>query len=253
MRKATTVKPLLWKKPSFKSQSADYKLVWLLLTAGPDTNLSGLVSYSLREMAEYTSLSEARVKKVLTEMVEAKRILWDDQYHLILILRYIKHNPIRNAKLERGALYHIRAYEKHEFYEPCVYLIEGGDPDMVWDTIYGDRDNKKEKTKSKTKSKASTTTEKVVDSGWAMVKIWNRFFGKSTTPNDSVLRAVRAALNCVPDAGPDDFAAVVKMRITEDWVDPGKYGVQSLIRAKDIASHIERARERGDQSGIIRY
>ena len=131
MRKSTTMKPIVWQKPSFRSWSAPARFVFIFLTTGPETNLSGLVRYPISEISESTGLPTAKVRAALQELSDAKRVLWDESFNLILILRWIKHNPLNNSKLESGALNQIAAYENHDFHRIAISLINGADPDRV--------------------------------------------------------------------------------------------------------------------------
>lgn len=131
MRKATTVKPVMWRKRSFKSLSPDAKFLYLFLLTGPDTNLSGLVSYSVVEMAEFTGMTKSVIKLTMDELVSTKRVIWDIGDDLVLLLRWSKHNPRSNEKQEIGATNCIEAYKHHPFHEITVSLLSGADPDMV--------------------------------------------------------------------------------------------------------------------------
>ncbi len=135
MRKATTVKPIMWRKPSFKKLSSNTKFVFLFLLTGPDTNLSGILSYSVDEICSFTKLDKRAVKASLLELVESRRILWDDEVDMILVVRWIYHNPVTNPKLLAGALAHIRPYEFHKFFEIANCLISGDDPDILLDSL----------------------------------------------------------------------------------------------------------------------
>ncbi len=131
MRKATTIKPIMWKKRSFSRLSVDAKLTFLLLTTGPDTNLAGLVSYSVEEIALLTSLTVGRVKAAMAELVESNRVMWDEDAAMVLLLNWVKHNPLNNHKLVVGAVGCILAYENHPFHEIAISLVNGASLDRV--------------------------------------------------------------------------------------------------------------------------
>ena len=125
MRKATTIKPIMWNKPGFRSLSTDARFVFFFLITGPATSLSGLFSYPVETISSCTGIKQPSVKKAMSELVDSGRIMWDEEWGLVLVLKWVKHNPM-NDKLTTGALNEIRAFEFHEFHKIAKYLINNG-------------------------------------------------------------------------------------------------------------------------------
>lgn len=125
MRKATTTKPVMWRKPSFKNLSPNAKLIYLFLLTGPDTNAAGMVSYPMPEIVDSTGLSKADAKKALKELQDSGRVMWDESVSLFLIIRWIKHNPLVSPKLETSARSVISAWGWHEFYGIADSILSG--------------------------------------------------------------------------------------------------------------------------------
>jgi len=235
----------MWRKSTFRQLSSDARYLYLFLMTGPETNLAGLVMYAVDEITGHTGLTEGRVLKAMAELVDTDRILWDQAASLVFVIRWIKHNPLKSPQQIKGAVGQLSAYENHPFHEIATSALSGGLPDRVLigyregiDTLQGQGDlNPIQKEKKDTKKEA------VFEIGQAMVAVFNDHFNLNRRANQSVVSAIRKALVVVPNATAEDFANVVRMRITEEWFKPETYGVESMIRTDKIAGHIERAKE----------
>jgi len=115
----------MWRKPSFKSLSPNAKLAYLFLITGPDTNMAGLVSYTIPDIADCTGIKRPEVKKAIRELVDAERLLWDQDVDLFLILRWFKHNPLTSPKHEISAQNVIAAWEWHGFHGIVDSMLSG--------------------------------------------------------------------------------------------------------------------------------
>ena len=121
----------MWRKWKRKKFPPDVRLTFSFLLSGEDTNLAGLVTYSVDELVGFTGLSESRLRKAMTFLVDSGRVLWDELNDLILLVRWIKHNPVNNPKHQSGAINSISVYENHPFHEIAVSLINGANPDTL--------------------------------------------------------------------------------------------------------------------------
>ena len=257
MRKATTVKPIMWRKPSFRRLNPNTKLLFLLLTTGPEVNLGPIQAYTLEEMMAMTGLKAEEVRESIGYLVAKNRVLWDPEYGLVLLLRWIKHNPLTNEKLEAGAMNSIAAYEHHYFYEKAVSLINGADPDTLCDGVSDgvsytpqiplrDRDRDREKKEKSLKKENHPVKDSVC---CQILDLVNDKFGLQRKQTKALFHAVDL---CFKEGyAPDDVVKVARHRLTEGWWEPRKYGAESLIRLKSFESALERATEEPPKPKVV--
>ena len=238
MRKATTVKPVMWRKWKRSKLPPNVRLVFSFLLSGEDTNLSGLVTYSLDEICGFTGLPAKAVRRSLVFLVDTNRIMWDEDHDLILLLRWIKHNPLNNSKLESGAMNSISAYENHPFYKIAVSLISGASPDRV-STGYTEGMH----TSQGQGQGSSLNSERKVKAHEAAVLVCNAFnvaVGTNRSPSKSLLHLCNGLID--DGHSPEDIGKVARFRCCEDWVGSGNVP-ESLVRKTEFESYLQAADE----------
>ena len=135
MRKATTVKPIMWRKPGFRQFSANARYVFVYLLTNPSSNLAGLFQCSLDTICFDTGLVKASAKKAMAELTDAGKVMFDDKQGIVFITNWLRHNPIHNERLEVGYMAQIKTFEFHHFHELAVSCLSGDFPDSVSDTL----------------------------------------------------------------------------------------------------------------------
>lgn len=131
LRKATTVKPLMWQKPGFLRLSSDCRLVYAFLITGPDSNLTGIVRYPIGMVSMCTGLPPRSCEVALGDLAKAGRIACDADAGIIFIIRWLKHNPLNSPKLVAGYLKYLEAFDGHPFAASAVRLLRSPDYDTV--------------------------------------------------------------------------------------------------------------------------
>lgn len=254
MRKSTTLKPSFWLK--LKNLPANTKLVYLFLLTGPDTNLSGLVYYPTSEIAKRTGLSEDQCCAAMDELVSGGRIEWCRDDDLILLLKWFKHNPVVGARQISGAQYHIESYSWHPIHSKALALLVEYSQNTLSDRVSytpkgkGNVFNISEEEKIVQQTAVKQYPDAVHEAAVAVTVYINSKYGKRRKPDNATLLK---AISLVIKAGhsPDDVLKVVKYRTTkQDWYDPDKYGIESLIRAGGFASELERATETAEPKTV---
>jgi len=95
-----TINSEFWTDPEW--EEADYKLryMFLYLITSPYTNIAGVSKISLRRIAFETGLTPSEVKKILSKLIEMRKIMMVDEQ--IWVINYLKYQPTNGPRYSKG-------------------------------------------------------------------------------------------------------------------------------------------------------
>ena len=98
-----------WHDDVFRQLSADARLAWLYLLSCPHGNRLGCFVLHPFYAAADLNVSPATVEAALQELADAKLIAWSPDVHLVMLLRFLRHNKLENPNVAKAALQELNA------------------------------------------------------------------------------------------------------------------------------------------------
>lgn len=98
------VQTKLWCDEKFSGLSVDARLMFVYLLTSPHSNMIGYYWLPTAYLAHDLAVQPATVPAVLNELVREGMIRYDPGAQVVLIINYLRHNPIRGWKSQQGAL-----------------------------------------------------------------------------------------------------------------------------------------------------
>ena len=95
-----TINSEFWTDPEW--EEVDYKLryIFLYLITSPYTNIAGVSKISLKRIAFETGLPPSEVKKILSKLIEMRKIMMVDEQ--IWVINYLKYQPTNGPRYSKG-------------------------------------------------------------------------------------------------------------------------------------------------------
>lgn len=93
----------IWHDETFRRLSRDARLLFLYLLTSPHSNRLGMYVLDRLYAASDMQMEPAEVDAALLELQEAGRIDYDGSTRVVLIRRFLKHNPLKNQNVVKAA------------------------------------------------------------------------------------------------------------------------------------------------------
>ena len=102
MAEYRTIRMSFWNDPYIEELEPKIKLLYIYLFTSPYTNNLGILEATRRKIAFETGLSAQDVDKGLEKLERDRKIVCDDSFNLVFIVRFIKHQTTTSPKLIQG-------------------------------------------------------------------------------------------------------------------------------------------------------
>ena len=118
----------IWHDEKFKHLSSEAQRLFLYLMSSPHSNSIGL--YVIHKMYIAADLNidikdiQKLLEKPLEELIDAKRVIYDERASLLMIVNHLKHNKIENEKQAKGAEKVVKTLPKSDIYEEVIKNLD---------------------------------------------------------------------------------------------------------------------------------
>ena len=100
----TKIESIFWKDTKMRAISSDARMVMLYLLTSPHRNILGFYFLPSPYACFDLDWDEQRFVEGLRELVQIGRVRYDKDTHMVLVINYLKHNPLENPNQVKSAI-----------------------------------------------------------------------------------------------------------------------------------------------------
>ena len=131
----TKIDGLLWNDAKFNKLSNESRFMFMYLVTCPHRNMIGLYSLPKIYIQYSMHLSEDAIDKSLKELKDNGFATYDDEAETVLVNNFIKHNPLDNPNMVKGAVKSIRTIPKTQLIFKLIDILKVGNTKYSEDMI----------------------------------------------------------------------------------------------------------------------
>ena len=100
----TRVESSFWSDDKMRAVSSDARHLMLYLFTSPHRNILGFYFLPSPYACFDLGWDDKRFAKGLQELLQTRRVMYDEQSHVMLVCNYLKHNPLENPNQVKAAI-----------------------------------------------------------------------------------------------------------------------------------------------------
>ncbi|MEG3071054.1 MAG: hypothetical protein RQM92_09770 [Candidatus Syntrophopropionicum ammoniitolerans] len=120
----TRVESRFWQDEKMRAVSVDARYLMLYLLTSPHRNIIGFYFLPAPYACFDLGWDEKRFNVALNELIAAGVVLYDQEAHVLLVVNYLKHNPLENPNQGKGAVSKLKELPQTVLLKDFLTVVE---------------------------------------------------------------------------------------------------------------------------------
>lgn len=120
----TRVESKFWQDEKMRAVSDDARYLMLYFLTSPHRNILGFYFMPSPYACFDLGWNEERFRKALQELLQAGTVKYDTRTHMVLILNYLKHNPLENPNQVKSAVEKLDEMPQTPLFHDFLTIVE---------------------------------------------------------------------------------------------------------------------------------